>query len=300
MNIVIFGASSTIGQASIPLLREAGHTLRLVSRNPEKLQQFTGADVEIMQADLLDEQSVRRACEGVDMVLASVASMFGHGKNASKNVDYTGQCRLIDIARENSVQHFVYISTQEATHDNPVSFFRNKARTEDYLRESGLSYTILRASAFFSPHVELIGDGILKGGKAMIMGQGENPRNFIANCDVAKFVVVAFDNPAAHNQTIDIGGLDNLTSKQVAEVYAKVAGVDLKSTQIPRFIPRIMSKLIKPFHTGISDVMTAVVDSDTRSKAFDMSATLTQYPVELTSLEDWIAGQMQTKQKIQA
>ena len=84
MNIVIFGASSTIGQASIPLLREAGHTLRLVSRNPEKLQQFTGADVEIMQADLLDEQSVRRACEGVDMVLASVASMFGHGKNASK------------------------------------------------------------------------------------------------------------------------------------------------------------------------------------------------------------------------
>jgi len=294
--ILIFGATSTIGRATIPLLREAGHSLRLVSRTPEKLQEFVGDDVEIVQGDLLDEESIRQACQDADMILASVASLFGYGKNASKHVDYEGQCNLIDIAKEYGIKHFVYMSTQEATHDNPVAFFRYKAMTEDHLRDSGLSYTILRASAFFVPHVELIGESVLKGGKAMIMGQGENPRNFIANCDVAKFVVIALTDPKAHNQTIDIGGPQNLTSKQVAEIYAQVAGVELKSTIIPRFVPKIMSKIVKPFHTGLSDVMTAVVDSDTRSKAFDVSDTLKTYSVQLTSLEDWLLAQVKSQQ----
>ncbi|MEM9955713.1 MAG: SDR family oxidoreductase [Chloroflexota bacterium] len=289
--ILIVGASSTVGQALIPLLKDAGHSLRLSSRTPEKLAEFAGANVEIVQADLLDEESMRRACEGVEIVFASVASMFGYGKNASKHVDYTGQCKLIDIAQAAGVEHLVYMSTQEATHDNPVSFFRNKAKTEDYLRASGLSYTILRASAFFSPHVELIGESVLKGGKAMIMGQGENPRNFIANSDAAQFAFIALTNPQAHNQTIDIGGPDNLTSKEVAELYAQVAGVELKSQIIPRFVIRMMSTIFKPFHTGLSDVMKAVIDSDTRPKDFDASNILATYPVQLTTLEDWLKDQ---------
>jgi len=293
--ILIFGATSTIGQATIPLLLEAGHQLRLTSRTPEKLEAFAGDNVEIIQADLLDEASIQQACSGVDMVLASVASLFGYGKNASKHVDYTGHLRLIDIAREAGVKHFVYMSTQEATHDNPVSFFRNKAKVEDYLRVSGMSFTILRASAFFSPHVEMIGEGVLKGGKAFIMGRGENPRNFIANCDVAKFAFIALTDPTARNKTIDIGGPENLTSQQVAEVYARVAGVELKSQRVPRFVPRLMATLMKPFYTGLSDVMAAVVDSDTRPKDFDMSTTLKDYPVELTRLEDWIAVQAQSE-----
>ncbi|MEO0562430.1 MAG: NmrA family NAD(P)-binding protein [Chloroflexota bacterium] len=290
--ILVIGATSTIGQAVIPMLQEAGHSLRLTSRTPEKLDDFAGKDVEVMQADLLDEASIRRACNGVDVVFASVASMLGRGKNASQHVDLDGQCRLIDIAVEAGVKHFVYMSTHEATHDNPVAFFRYKAQTEDYLRESGLTYTILRASAFFEPHATLIGEDVLKGGSAMIMGRGDNPRNFVANCDVARFAFIALTDPRAYNQTIEIGGPENLTSKQVAEIYARAAGVDLKIRSIPRAVPRVMSPVVKLFHPGIANVMDAIVDSDTRDKSFDPSETLAEYPVPLTKLEDWVRSQM--------
>jgi len=83
--VLIIGATSTIGQATIPLLLEAGHQLRLTSRTPEKLKAFAGNNVEIIQADLLNEASIRQACNDVDMVFASVASLFGYGKNASKH-----------------------------------------------------------------------------------------------------------------------------------------------------------------------------------------------------------------------
>lgn len=286
--ILIVGASSSIGKAVIPMLTNAGYKLRLTSRDPQKLSEF---DTETVQVDLLDEASMERACEGVDTVFASVASLFGRGRNASKHVDFEGQCRLIDIAKRQGVKHFVYMSTLEATHDNPVAFFRYKAQTEDYLRASGMTYTVLRASAFFEPHATLIGDGVLKGGSALIMGRGDNPRNFVSNEDVAHFAFIALTDPKAHNQTIEIGGLENFTSKQVADIYACAAGVKLKTRIIPRVVPRIMSRLMKPFHPGLSDVMDAVLDADTRNKTFDPSSTLAQYPVKLTRLEDWVKKQ---------
>ncbi len=290
--ILIVGASSSIGQAVIPLLVNAGYALRLASRTPEKLAPFAGKNVEIVQADLLDEASIRRACTGVRTVFASVASLFGRGKNAARYVDLEGQCRLIDIAKVQGVEHFVYMSTLEATHDNPVSFFRYKAQTEDYLRASRLTYTVLRASAFFEPHATLIGEGVLKGRSAWIMGRGDNLRNFVVNEDVAHLAFMALTKPQAHNQTISIGGPENLSSKQVAEIYARAAGVQLKTQTIPRFVPRAMSRLMKPFHPGLADVMGAIIDADTRNKTFDPSSTLAQYPIPLTRLEDWVRAQV--------
>jgi uncharacterized protein YbjT (DUF2867 family) len=290
--ILILGATSTIGRASIPLLLETGQQLRLASRTPERLAEFAGENVEVVQADLLDEASIRQACKGVDTVFASVASLLGKGKNASHHVDLDGHKMLIDIAVEYGVGHFVYMSTQEAVHDSPAAFFRHKAVTEDYLRASGLSYTILRASAFFVPHVELIGESVLKGGPAMIMGQGENPRNFIANEDVARYAVLALTTDTMKNQTIDIGGPENLTARQVAEIYASVAGVDLKTRVIPRFVPKIMGRLMRPFYVGLSDVMAAIVDSDTYPKSFDVGPVVESYPVQLTRLEDWVQQQV--------
>jgi uncharacterized protein YbjT (DUF2867 family) len=292
--IVIIGATSSIGKATFPLLRAAGHSLRLTSRQPEKLSTYAGSGVEIMPVDLLDEDSMRRACAGAETVFASIASLMGRGKYASRHVDYEGQCRLIDIARESGVKHFVYMSTLEATLDNPVAFFRYKAMTEAYLKESGLSYTILRASAFFEPHATLIGGNVLKGGKAMIMGKGENPRNFVSNADVAQFAYIALTDPKARNQVIDIGGPENLTNRQIAALYAKVAGVELKQSTMPRLMVRVMGAVMRPFHPGLSDIMGAVLDADTRPKTFDMRPTLQQYPVKLTRLEDWVRAQAQT------
>jgi uncharacterized protein YbjT (DUF2867 family) len=292
--ILIIGATSSIGKAVIPMLLEQGHSVRLTSRTPEKLSEFADPNVEILKADLNDTDSIRKACTGVDTVVSAVANMLGRGKNSSKNVDYLGHRQLIDICSEIGIKKFVYLSALEATHDNPVAFFRYKALTEDYLRASKLNYTILRSAAFFEPHLGWIGEDILKGGKGMIMGNGDNPRNFISNQDVARFVVLAISDPKTNCQTIEIGGLDNFTNKQVAEIYAKAAGVELKLQQVPRFVPNLMSKIFKVFHPGVSDVLTAIVDADTRNKTFDVTPTLKQYPLQLTRLEDWVQSQVKT------
>lgn len=290
--ILIVGATSSIGKATLPLLKAADCRLRLASRMPEKLAEFTEDGVEIVQMDLLDEDSMRRALDGVVMVLSSVASFLGRGRYAAKHVDLAGQSKLIDLAAEAGVQHFVYISAQEATHDNPVPFFRYKARTEEHLRQSGLSYTILRPSAFFEPHLDIIGGKVLTGGKAMIMGDGNNPHNFIAQADVAQYALIALTDPRLRNQCLDIGGPDNYTSRQVAEIYAEAAGVELKVRQMPRFMLKAMATLFRPVHGGMSDLMLAILDSDSRSKAFDMQPITEQFLIQPTRLVDWVKAQV--------
>ena len=300
--ILIVGASSTLGRATIPLLLEAGCSLRLSSRNPAKLQTFQRDQVEVVEADLLDKASLLRACEGVEKVLVSTHNIFGRGKNASKYADIIGNQNLIDAAREQGVSHCVLISTLGASLDHHLPYFQERARIEDYLKRSGLSYTILRSSAFFVPHTILRSkaffepeaelEALLAGGAATIMGKGENPRNFVASEDVAKFAVIALTDPKAINQTIEIGGADNLTAREVAAIYARVTGHDIKVNTVPLIVPRIMHYLLKPFHAGLSQAMQLAVDADTRPDEFDVSSTLAKYPVELTPLADWVQARV--------
>ncbi len=56
--------------------------------------------------------------------------------------------QLIDAAKVAGAKYFIFVSVQGASPDSPLEFFRIKYRTEEYLRASGLNFTILRPSAF--------------------------------------------------------------------------------------------------------------------------------------------------------
>ncbi len=62
---------------------------------------------------------------------------------------------------------------------------------------------------------------------------------------------------------------------------------------MPLIIPRLMHFVLKPFHAGMSSAMQLVVLNDHVPTPYDMSATLEQFPMSMTRLEDWVRAQMQ-------
>jgi uncharacterized protein YbjT (DUF2867 family) len=93
---------------------------------------------------LQQERDIQKACKGVQYII----STHGSGGNAQA-LDYRANIELIDQAKENGVQHFVFISVLGADRgyeDAPV--FKAKRAVEKYLEASGLNYTILRPSGF--------------------------------------------------------------------------------------------------------------------------------------------------------
>jgi uncharacterized protein YbjT (DUF2867 family) len=111
------------------------------------------------------------------------------------------------------VRRFVYTSAMFASPDHPVDFLRNKAKVEAHLAASGLSYAILRPSAFMEWHVHnLLGKSLVDSGKATIFGPGANPINFVAADDVAAVAAEMLTIAADVAATLEVGGPDNFTA----------------------------------------------------------------------------------------
>lgn len=290
--IVIIGGTGSMGREVVKRLLALGKATRVVSRTPEKAAELRQLGAEVVAGDLTDTASLQRACDGADTVIMAAHSLLGRGKASSARVDGEGGKSLIDVAKAAGVKHFVYTSILGVRPDHPVDFCRTKYAVEQYLRASGIPFTILRPSAFYVPHATMTGEALLKKGKTTILGQGNAVRNFVAPSDVAEVVIRVLDDPKALGAVIDIGGPDNLTNNQVAELYGRIAGVPVKITHMPRAVMSIMSVVLKPVQPGVSSVMAFSLYTDTHDESFDASEMLKRYPMTVTRLEDWIGAKI--------
>jgi uncharacterized protein YbjT (DUF2867 family) len=288
--ILIVGASGFLGREVASLVLSQGQQVRLLVRTPAKVDDLRQRGAEIMQGDLVDPPSLGRACQGADEVLAAAHSLLGKGRYKSEAVDDAGHRDLIDAAKKAGVAHFVYTSILGAAPDHPIDFFRTKYRVEEYLKASGLSYTILRPSAFMEWHAHIFnGKAILETGKTSLLGKGTKPRNFVAVRDVAHFTVLALTEPKLKDRTLDVGGPGNFTNNQVAQLYGKLAGITPKVSHLPPAMASVLSVVLKPFQPGVSRIMYMnSLPNDAFSETFDPTALLAEFPMHLTTLEEFV------------
>lgn len=297
--ILIVGGTGSLGSATARRLLATGVPVRVLTRTPQQATELEKSGAEIVRGDLRDKRSLVQACRGVDRVMASAHSILGRGLEASKYVDLQGHRDLIDVARAAGVGHFVYVSAYNFGPEfETVPFFRIKREVERHLQASGLPFTILRPTAFMEAHAELfIGKPIMEEGKVTLFGKGEKRRNFIAADDVAQIAVLALEDNNLGGQTIDIGGPEDLTNMEVVRLYEKLAGRPAKVSHMPLPVMKVMYRLLRPFHPGLSQIMQFSIYADTIDTAFDPAPMLSRFPMKLTRLEDFVqqrAGQWPT------
>lgn len=283
---LIVGASGRLGGAVARRLLAEGQSVRAMSRSPEKLAELTKLRAEVVAGDLRDPGSLARACQGVDAILYAAHAFDSKGANTSRAVDEAGNQALIAAARAAGVAHFVLTSITGARADHPVDLWRYKYEAEQRLKASGLSYTVLRPTAFMELWMTIIAGPVAEGKPAVIFGRGVNPINFVSVEDVASFALIALQDPAARGETIDVGGPENLTMAQVAETVGRVTGKPVTMRHVPLPMMRLMGTLAGPFNEGFARQSRAGVMMDAQDMTFDPSETLKRFPLKLTRLEE--------------
>ena len=294
--ILIVGGTGAMGRATAQRLLAKGERVRVMTRSPENATALQTLGAEIVQGDLLDKATLAQACRGVEKVLAAAHSILGRGREASKYVDLQGHIDLIEVAKRAGASHFVYTSVYSFGPEyDAVPFFQYKRQVEQYLQASELAYTILRPTAFVESHAhKLIGESILTNGKAALFGKGESVRNFVAADDVAQFAVMALMGDELNGRIIDIVGPTNCTNMDVVRLYEKVAGRQAKITRVPAGVLRVMYRLIRPLHPGLGQVMQFSLYNDLQDRPLDPQSMLNNYPIPLSSLEEWIAQHVES------
>lgn len=286
--VTIVGASGTLGREVTRQLLADGWQVVAATRQPERAESLAKAGAEVRWADLRDAASLRDVCRGSHAIVAAAHALLGRGANDSGAVDFVGHRTLIDAARAEGVEHFVYTSVRGASPDHPVDFWRTKFAIERYLERSGVPYTIVRPSAFMETHAhELLGKSVLRDGSAMILGAGITPLNFVSARDVAALIVLILRD-RARGETVEIGGPDNVSRTAVAEMYGRMAGRAVKIRRMPVAVLRALAAVTRPVHPGLSRIFRYGAVSDQTDQPFDPRGLLQRYNVRLTRMEDFI------------
>lgn len=287
--ILVAGGTGLLGTQIVRLLLARGLRVRVLTRDAHRAEHLGTDGLEIVTGDVRDAPSLAPAMAGIRAVVSAIHGFAGPGGVSPSTVDYLGNRNLICAAEAGGASHFVLMSIVGAAPDHPMELVRMKYRAEQLLRGSSLAWTIIRATAYMELWASMIGAPILRNGKTTIFGSGENPINFVSAHDVARFVEMSIVDPNLRGAAIDVGGPDNLTFKQMVQVFERLAGRESAASHVPLPVMRLASALMRPLKPELARQIQAGVVMDTYNMRFDAAETCRRYPaIPLTSLDEMV------------
>ncbi|HET7543609.1 MAG TPA: NAD(P)-dependent oxidoreductase [Polyangiaceae bacterium] len=111
MKILVTGATGKVGSRLAGRLAKRGHHVRALVRDPLRAAHLRAAQLELVQGDLLDADSLATAVRGVDALVHCAAFFRGATAEQAHAVNDLGTQHLASAARAASVERFVFTST---------------------------------------------------------------------------------------------------------------------------------------------------------------------------------------------
>jgi uncharacterized protein YbjT (DUF2867 family) len=229
MKVLVTGGTGFVGPTVANAIVDAGHEVRVLERKPGAWQEAGIRCQEAVQGDVTDAESLRRATEGMDVVVHLVAIRQGKPEQFQR-VMVEGTRNLIAASKEAGVRRLVLMSalgTTEETKDL-VPYYGAKWTMEQDAKASGLEHVILRPSFIFGRDGGIL-PTFLKLAKlspfTAIMGSGEQRIQPIWIDDVGAHFARSVDAPEAADRTFELGGPDTVTWNELWQRIRALLGI---------------------------------------------------------------------------
>ncbi|MCP2671910.1 complex I NDUFA9 subunit family protein [Maricaulaceae bacterium EIL42A08] len=222
--ITVFGASGFIGRYVVRALAKAGYRVRAATRRPHLAHELKPmgvvGQVQLVQANLRNPDSVARAVEGADGVINLVGILFEGGRQSFDSLQSEGSKLVAEKAAEAGIEHFVQISAIGADADSKSKYARTKALGEQAVRAAIPGATVLRPSIVFGTEDQFFNKfaDMARFAPALpLIGGGKTKFQPVWCADVAAAAVAALESDAARGKTYELGGPEVYTFKEVME-----------------------------------------------------------------------------------
>jgi len=231
----MLGATGTIGQATVRALLAQGHEVICLVRNPATAKTHLPAAAQLRQADVCSAQSL--AADGLrgerfDALVSCMASRNGTPKDAWA-IDHAAHVLALAAARSAGVQQVVLLSA--ICVQKPTLAFQNaKLAFEAALIESGLTYSIVRPTAFFKSLSGQVAR-VQRGKPFLIFGNGElTACKPISDADLGRFIADCLHDSTRHNRILPIGGPGPaMTPLQQGQMLFELLGQPPRFKRVP-------------------------------------------------------------------
>ena len=229
-NVLVAGATGYLGRYLVKELSSRGYMVRVLSRNAAKAVALHEYAEDVFLGEITQPNSLESVCEGMDAVISSIGITRQKDGLTYMDVDYQGNKNLLDEAVKHRVSKFIYVSVINADQMMNLKAIKAKERFVEELKNSGLEYTIMRPTGFFSDMLEFL--KMAEKGSLPLFGSGENHINPIHGADLAAECVSALHRP---EKEINIGGPETFTYRKIGELAfycIKKRNKDLNHTHV--------------------------------------------------------------------
>lgn len=222
--IAITGASGNLGRLVLKNLLPIVAADRIVAavRDVQKVGDLRAQGIQAREADYDRPETLAKAFEGVEKLLLVSAVVPGQRFGQHQAV--------IDAAKQAGVQLMVYTSMLKAD-TSRISLAQEHKRTEDYLKQSGLAYVVLRNGWYLENDTGALGAVLAHG--AIIGSAGDGRLASASRADYAAAAATVLTQPGHENKTYELAGDVSFSMAEFAEEVSRQSGKPVAYQDLP-------------------------------------------------------------------
>lgn len=261
MKVVVTGAPGWLGTRLVEVLRERGYEVKCLVLPHMDASALTKVGAHVHHGDISEKETLAGLCAGADGVFHCAGMIHPKFTREFFAVNVDGTRNLLEAATAAKVKKFVFVSSNSACGTNESgeklmsendpeqpakSYGKSKYLAEQvvkqYQREGRLQTVIIRPCWFYGPRqparvTKLM--QMIKNGKPVMFGDGNNLRSMSYIDNVVDALVLAYEKDAANGQTYWIADPEPHKTIDIYGEIAKQLGVPLRPLKVPSIVSSV-------------------------------------------------------------
>ena len=221
--ILVTGGTGFIGQVLIRQLISNGYEVRLLLRPSKTTPELPkGMPLDVVLASVTDVRGMRAAMHDVTTVIHLVTGENKGSKTDLFEVDIESTRVVSQAAMETGVDRIIYLSHLGADRASAYPVLKMKGIAENYIKTSGVDYTILRSALVFG-QMDHLTNGIKRLLKMsplffFLPGDGLTMIQPLWVEDLVGCITGALESERSKNRVYEIGGIDYFTIQEIVQI----------------------------------------------------------------------------------
>ncbi len=213
--VLLTGATGFVGRYVLRELLERGYAPVCLVRDETKLMEHLEPAerdrITAVKGDILQPQTIRSAATGCRHAIHLVGIIMERGEQTFSRIHYEGVKNMVSAMKECGIDRTIHMSALGSRSDATTKYHQTKYIAEEYVRGSGLSWTIFQPSLIHGPEAEFMQLMKTLACGAFIpampyFGDGSARIQPVDVRDVAECMVKALGNPKTVRQSYALGG----------------------------------------------------------------------------------------------
>ncbi|MFH6968865.1 SDR family oxidoreductase [Flavobacterium johnsoniae] len=262
--ILITGATGDLGSKVINLLKEKTEVENLAvlvrDEKHELAKQYKNDGIDIKIGDYANLESLEKAFKGIDILYFVSGGDDNERSKLHENV--------VDMAQKAGIKHILYTSgvrKDESVSSPLATLMDSHIQTENFIKASGITYTIFRHNLYAEVIEMMIGDKsqLLKV-KTIYLPTANGLTSFVPKKDLAEAEVNILLNPSAYaNKILEFNGSEQITFSEIAKKISEIMKepIEYISPEITEFetemnkfgLPNHIIKILSTFSLAIAN-----------------------------------------------